>query len=466
MKKIDLAELKKRWQSRAVLAVTLESRRVAVSVARRDGEEPKVALSFELPLGADAVLADPEKAGRELAARLQAEGVRERRCVVCMPASWALATSTDVPEMSAEDLRGYLELKAEREFPVAVSDLRLAHCAFRLPDGNQRATLAAVPTKRMEAIERMLAVAGCRAVSISLGLDRCLEGDPPASAVHFLANCSRIDVVITAGGGIAALRSLSGSGVSEDGFDAAAFSREVRITLGRLPEAIRQQVNEARFTGVRDTAEALCLKTREHLRRMGVEPASIERGADPAGAAFEAASRLLRGQPVTFDFVVPQPNRWEALARRFEGRRNRSIAAAVAALVVLPIVGFIVRGQIESSLEDEWNGMSRSVAELEVLQQKVRQFRAWSDALPLTVGALEGLVSAFPEQGDVWAKNIQVGENGKVTCTGFARSQAALLGLLDRLRARPGVSEIKVQQMRGENPVEFSLIYKMEPQHE
>ena len=38
------------------------------------------------------------------------------------------------------------------------SDGRVAHCAYALPDSSQRATLAAIPTKRMEAVERMLAV--------------------------------------------------------------------------------------------------------------------------------------------------------------------------------------------------------------------------------------------------------------------------------------------------------------------
>jgi len=35
----------------------------------------------------------------------------------------------------------------------------------------------------------------------------CLEGAAPAT-MHFLANGSHVDVVVTAGGGIAALRSL------------------------------------------------------------------------------------------------------------------------------------------------------------------------------------------------------------------------------------------------------------------
>ena len=122
---LDLAELKKRFQVRTTLAVTLESGRVAVDLVRRDENVSRVLTSFTLPLGAEAVLADPERAGQRLAAELASAGVRERRCVVCIPAGWALTTSMEVEGVTDEDLRGYLELRAEREFPIPVADLRL-----------------------------------------------------------------------------------------------------------------------------------------------------------------------------------------------------------------------------------------------------------------------------------------------------------------------------------------------------
>ena len=248
--KLDLAELQKRFQVRAALAVTIESGRVVVDHVRRDENTSRVLHSFTLPWGAEAVLTDPERAGQRLAAELDSAGIRERRCVVCIPAGWAMTTSTEVPGVATDDLRGFLELRAEREFPVPVADLRLAHCAYVLPDGKEGATLAAVPAKRMDAIERMLAAAECRAVSVSLGLDACLpQGGVPA-ALHFLANGNHIDVVIAAGGGIAAVRTLPAPASAETAaFDAMGFSREVRITLGRLPEALRAQVREARFGG-------------------------------------------------------------------------------------------------------------------------------------------------------------------------------------------------------------------------
>ena len=468
---LRLADLQKRWKARSLLAISIESSRVNVDTSRRENGRIEMTHAFALPLGADAVVADPESAGKELAAHLDAAGIRQRRCVVCVPPGWALTASTDLPPMNAEDLRGYLELRAEREFPVPVSELRLASCVYTLPDGKERATLAAVPAVRLSAIERMLEVAGCRATSISFGVDRCRSSKEEA-ALHFIANGNHVDLVIGAGGGIAALRSIAHIG-KENGatFDPATFAREVRITLGRLPESLRRQVKEARFAGTRTSAEFLRRETEEPLRRLGIasrivdtEPAG-KGMPEHAGAAIEAAARQLHGKPVAFEFVAPKVARWQTVFQRFDSRRRRWAIAAASLFIVLPLVVFIIRARIERSLANEWKAMQKNVAELESLQRKIRTFRPWFDAVPQAVGAFDGLALAFPDQGDVWAKSIQLGENNKVTCSGFAKTQPALMSLVERLRTRPDVAMVQIQQVRGENPVQFSLTYKWEPQN-
>ncbi len=466
--KLDLATLKKRLQTRSVIAVTLESGRIAVDLLKRDEGGSNVVRSFSVPIGAEAVLADAEKAGQALGEQLAAAGIRERKCVVCVPAGWALTTSTEVPGMEEGDLRGYLELRAEREFPIPVADLRISHCSYTLPDGTIRATLAAIPTKRAEAVEKMLAAAGCRAVSLSLGLDECMPAPESPASLHFLANGNHVDVVIAAGGGIAALRSLPGAaGANAANFDAVGFSREVRITLGRLPEMVRQQVREALFSGAPDSAENLCIEIRQYLHRMGIdsrlERPAYKAGVDHPAAGLAAAQRHLQQESVAFEFLPPQVNRWQEMATRFDSRGRRWMIGAGIALVVLPLFVFFVRSRIESSLQSEWDGMKDNVAKLESLQQSIRRFRPWFENAPLNLQALEGLTESFPEQGEVWAKTVQINEDYKVTCSGFAQNQQALLATLGRLRARPDVTAVQVQSVRGEKPVQFSFTYKWIP---
>jgi len=460
--KLDLNEIKKRFRTRSMLAITLESGGMVASVVRTDEGSGEPARSVSIAVGSESVLRDPKHAGQELAAALEGAGIRERQCVVCVPAGWVLTASTDLPEVAEDDLRGYLELQAEQEFAMPASELRLGFCAYTLPSGQRRATLAALSARKLEAVEQMLQVGNRRATSISLALDRCMFR--PEAMLHFLTNGNHTDVVVTAGGGVAGLRSLAGPVTGSDvAFDAGAFCREVRITLGRLPETVRQQVRHAEFDG--PAAQELCGETRVNLLGMGIE-AAARVGPETAGAGVETALRKLQAESIPFEFVVPETKRWQAMLQRFDtaGRRRLLIAAGV--LVALPLLALFVRARMESHLQAQWDDMSDEAAELDGIQQKIHQFRPWFDPTPQGVQLLESLVSAFPAQGDVWTKSIQVGEGYKVTCTGFARTQPGLMTLLGQLRGRPDVTELQVQQIRGENPIQFALTYQWEPQHD
>ncbi len=472
LRRIDRAAIEKRLRARSFLALTLESGRMIAAVARTEGNEARRVAPVTLPIGAEEAFRNPEKTGHALATALEAAGIREKRCVVCLPPSWALSASTELPAVSPEDLRGYLELRAEREFSLPPGETRLAFCAYDLPGGERRATLAVITSKRLQAVETMAASAGRRAVSVSLALAGAL--DDPGARLRFHVDGAHTDVIVTAGGGVAALRSLSapGPGGTEGGgeaaFDPAAFCREIRITLGRLPATVREQVREAVFGGSEAATRTLRDETRPFLERMGIAVAPGVELADenPAGAAVGIAARRLRGETPPFEFIVPVPKRWEGALRWFDQRRNRRIALAALGLVLLPMAVFFIRSQVENHLQNRWDAMRANVTELDALQQKIRRFRPWFEPTPQALQVLDGLVAAFPEAGDVWAKSIQIGGGYKVTCAGFARNQAALVGTLGRLRARPDVSGVQLQQTRGNDPVQFLFTYKWEARGE
>jgi hypothetical protein len=458
--KYDLAELKKRLEPRSLLALTLESGQMLVSVVRKEGIPGDVPAPLTIPIGADEIVRSPEKAGQALKLALETAGWRENKCAVCIPAAWALTTGTSLPPVEGEDLRGFLEIRAEQEFSLPLAEFRLGYCVYTVPEGDRRATLAVVLDRRLKAIEAMLTVARRRAVSVSLALEDCLAD--PSPLLHFQANGVHTDVVITGGDGIVAVRSLASPGDAQDDapFDAATFCREVRITLGRLPPSIRQKVRRARFAGTPEAAERLFGAIQDDLQRLGIDSAEAADPSRHGGAAAESAGQRLRGKAVPFEFIVPEVRRWEAIVTRYDTPLNRKIVAGVLALIVLPVLLFFVRSQYEAHLASRWAQMKDNVAELDALNQKIHSFRPWFEPAPQNLQLIEGLIAAFPEAGDAWAKSIQISPDFKVTCTGFARNQPAILALLDRLRARPDVSGLQVQQFRGDNPVQFSFTYK------
>ncbi len=53
---------------------------------------------------------------------------------------------------------------------------------------------------------------------------------------------------------------------------------------------------------------------------------------------------------------------------------------------------------------------------------------------------LKSLTEAFPEDGSVTAKTVEIRDLNTVTCTGIARNYQALLKTVERLRSVPANS--------------------------
>jgi Tfp pilus assembly protein PilN len=70
---------------------------------------------------------------------------------------------------------------------------------------------------------------------------------------------------------------------------------------------------------------------------------------------------------------------------------------------------------------------------------------------------LRQLTLAFPEDGSVTAKTIEIRDGNTVNLTGTARDNVALLAMQSKLRAADGVSDLKVDQIRGKAPMQFSF---------
>ncbi|MFM1942978.1 MAG: hypothetical protein RI897_1960 [Verrucomicrobiota bacterium] len=468
---LKTSDLRSRWSIPAVLALTVEWDHVAIAHVRRNNGGIQLLQSLQLPITADAILENPDLCGKQLAEALSKQGLRETRCIVCVPNHWAFTTSSDLPDVAPEDLPGFIELKAEGEFPLSASDLLIAHSPWSTPGHPKQTTIAGLPKRKADAVRQMLATANRRATSISLALnpDWIESSQVDHSGINVLVNDKHIDLVVLLGGGIAALRSIP---VQNGSLRPDHLNRELRITLGRLPQEVRSQLNKARFLGEPASASALFESARETLNKLGLQgiiPSPTHESAattplEHSPVAIAAARHHLHGLPLLFEFVAPETNRIQLFLRRYDTRKNRWIAAAMLAAILLPLVSVLLRSHAEKSLTREWNSIQPTVRELEDLQTKIRLFRPWFDPNTPTVQLLHALVSGYPDTGDVWATRIDIKDDNQIACTGFARDQLAWLDFLERLGKQQGIANLQVRSVRGEQPLQVDFNFNWNPQ--
>ena len=462
----------KRKTPSSVLGLAFDGSRLEGVVLRRHNGSLQPNQSFNATLSLDPLTSDVELIGREILNHLQVAGVRERRCVVALPLKWALAAHTQLPELPEADVAGFLQLEAERGFPTDASTLQVATTLLKSPSGEQHATFVGIPRTHVERLEQVLHAAKLRPVSLSLGINALqpADADPSHGVLALVIGENHVGLQITCGGSVAALRALEGALETETGeriLRGELIAREARITLGQLPASLRDTVKRIRIFGPREQALKLADEIRPRFEPGGLKvelvtgyaPNEFGRTIPPdthVSAAFSLAARQLAGLKDPFDFLPPKVSAWQHLTSRYSSGKLRTIGAAAAAVLVIIGALFGFQQWQLGSLKSQWTRISPKVKELQGVTAQISQYRPWYDDSFQNLTILQQLTSAFPENGTVVAKTLEIRDVNTVICTGTARDNTALLTMFRNLRSNPGVSDFH-PELRGNAPKQFTF---------
>lgn len=455
-----------------VLGLSWEGRRIEGSLLRRTQSGLEKTGGFQAELSVDIDSGDPETVGRELRAQLDQAGIRERNCAVALSVSSLLVTQTEIPVLADADALSLLQLEAEKGFHGDASTLQVAHSRCARGEGSQWVTLAALPQSRLASLERWTRSARLKLLSVSAIPCELLPPEDSGSegvlVLHLGSGPSPVTLQVSAGGGLVALRSFEGTTEDPSGqvvLHADGVAREIRITLGQLPNPWNGSIRDVRLFGPQGPAQTLAGELSARLSVAGFRirtqaaevPGLAPSQEQPISSVI--AARLLASRPATLEFLPPKPSVFQQfLARHAQGQR-RTVWTVAGGLVALVALAFLIQQIQLSLLESRWAGLSGKVRELDRIQQDLRQFRPWTPQSARGLAILESLTTAFPENGSVTAKVIEIRESGEVVCSGTATDSPAFLAMTARLSALPGVTKVHHDQSRGASPMQFNLTF-------
>jgi len=459
-----------------LLGLALDGSRLQGVVVRRHNDSLEVLQSFSVTLALDPLTNAPELVGREIRNHLNAAGVRERSCVVAVPLKWALTSHFKLPALPEADLVSLLQIEVERGFPCDVSTLILGTSRFESASGEKHATVVGIPRNHLVLLETVLRSARLKPLSFGLGITalEAADSSTEGGALGLVIGETQVGLQITCAGGIAALRALEGVLEVNAGrpiLRSEQVAREVRITLGQLPADVRQAVSRIRVFGPQDLARELVEELRPRVEAMEakVELVSSYSAQEfglpvPGGAAVTAAlsmaARFLVGRAPVFEFLPPKITKWQQLTNRYSSGKLVWAGVSVGTVAFLVAAAFIVQQWQISSLQSKWKAMASEVGSLDDAQQQIRRFRPWFDHSLRSLAILRRLTEAFPQDGAVSAKSVEIRESANVTCSGTARDSQALLRTMEKLRAAKDVAEVKMDTIRGGNPLQFTFNFQ------
>lgn len=464
----------------AVLGLAFEGGAMQVVLIRRTNGSAEIRNSFSAPLSLNLLTDDPVLVGREIQKHLASAGIRERTCVVGLPLAWVLTLSTKLPDIPEADLASFLQIEAERGFPYPPESLMMASSRYKTPAGESYILQVAVPREHVTRLETVLKAAQLKPVSFSLGITalQTVDGESQSGIIALLPGEQNLAMQISVGGGIVVLRTIEGvgehEGVEDGRFQIDHITRELRITLGQLPIDMRDVVKRVRIFGRNDAADELAEQLRPRLEPLGVVVEQVRCCTDTEcglsvppdteiSPALTLAVRWLSGQKPAFEFLPPKVSIWQQIASRYTSRKLVTVGIVAGSVALLVLLAFLVQQVQLSYWRSKWAGIRPQVTRLEQLQEQIVRYRPWFDRSCRVLTILRRLSEVFPEDGTVSAKSIQLRDSGTVTVSGTARSNQALLRVLQQLRNVQGVRNVELETMRGQTPLQFTFKFQWNP---
>jgi PAS domain-containing protein len=463
---ITKRKTKKRLTS--VLGLTFADGHLRACHVNRSKGVNEVVRAASAALTLDLLHPESELVGREIRNHLDAAGIRERHCVVALPARWIMSQHTTVPELSPEDANSFLQIEAEKGFPCDPAQLQIAR-SFHRSTGAAYVTQLAVRKEQLEQLSAALKAAGLKTVSFSLGLAALPEVIAPAGKgrITVAVEPKGAALLISAGGGIAALRTCEASVESEVGeqvVNGNAVARELRITFEQVPADLRVDVKQLALCGDETMCRQLAEKLTGWAKDEGLTVTRSATSQQPVSdqMAEQVAARWLASDGPEFEFLPPHPGRWAMIVARYNSKRLATVGFALGGVAVLALGFFAWQEYRRWSLRSEWDAMAVDVKALDVVQDRIREFRPWYDESFRNLTILSRVTECFPDNGSVTARSVEIHgiTSQTVSISGTARDNASLLRTLDQLRKVKEVQAVKVEQIRGKVPAQFTFTFR------
>jgi hypothetical protein len=471
-----MIELFKSKRASSVLGLALDGNRLEAVVLRRSNGTLHVRQSVSAPLALAPLTDDPELAGREIRNQLDAAGIRERRCAMCLPPSWLLTLQTKVPELPDAERASFLQLEAERGFHSGPEAFYTANSLFNAADG-QYATLLAVPLANLNTLERVLRAAKLKPVTFGLGIGAAQPAaDSTQRLITLLVRSNTVNLQVSGGGGIVALRALDGAIEAQGAqkrISSELMAREIRITLGQLPGGLAEGPGKIRIVGQGEMTRQFVHEISPRLAAMGLTVETTERASSgnfdkalpadiAASPALALAAAWVQGAETRPEFLPPKVQPWQQLiSKGLSTRKLIWVGEAAAAAVACVLIAFGVQQWILSSLRSRWAKMEPRVTELTAMQNHIKEFRDfYSSPYRSDTLILSRLMETFPRDNRVSLKTVEVRDLCNVTCSGVAQNNAAFENLFGRLSDNTNEISNVHPEVHGQKPIQFTLNFQ------
>ncbi|MDB4816621.1 hypothetical protein OAG93_00260 [bacterium] len=450
--------LKRKRRSQAIVLYVDRDQAFARSYRKR-GRGAKLRSEGHTRLGQELNQIEPARLADDLGGVFRQLSSTVRECIVVLPAHLAPSIVLKVPDISPEDRKGFIQIQAEQQLPLPLSEIHLATHEYQI--GNQEhALVVGLRRDTVSKLNEAVIANGFQVASITVDIagvvDHAIEGnDVLADSCQLIQGQSSLTMVTHAEGGLTGLRHFH---LTNGGMDAATLERELRITLGQFAQPSQRQLStllEARLPGV---SSAQRVPISEHQSFVGL---NVIKGDEASDLFVPIASSFFLNGASPLEFLPSRTSRFGKMYGQFNSRRN----LWVGSMTVVALMAIVFLNQISrlDSLQKDWDGIKENVATVETVVGNIGEFRPWFDSSVPSLTTARAITRAFPKTGEIWLKQLNIRDDSKIMANGSSRDQNSLLATLEKLRSTSGVSNLELKSQQGSDPIFFSFEFDWNP---
>ena len=461
--------LKRKKRSQAIVLYVDGDQAFACSYRKR-GRGAKLRAEGHSRLGQQINQIEPARLVDDLGGVFRQLSSTTKDCIVVLPAHLAPSIILTVPDISPEDRKGFIQIQAEQQLPLPLSEIHLATHEFQI--GNQdHALVVGLRRDTVSKLKEAVIANGFQVASITVDIagvvDHAVDGnDSLADSCQLIQGQSSLTMVTHAEGGPTGLRHFH---LTNGGMDAATLERELRITLGQFPQSSQRQLTTLRTAKFPGVSSEQRVPVSEHRLMAGL---NVVDGTETSDLFVPIASSFFLNGISPLEFLPSRTSRFGKMYGQFNSRRN--LWVGLMSVVALTAIVFLYQIFHLNGLQKQWNGlnpfnpetglsMKDSVAVVETVQGKRREFRPWFDSSVPSLTTARAITRAFPETGEIWLKQLNIRDDSKVMATGSSSDQNSLLATLDKLRITSGISNLELKSQQGSDPIFFSFEFDWNP---
>ena len=458
--------LKRKKRSQAIVLYVDGDQAFAYSYRKR-GRGARLRAEGHSRLGQAINQIEPARLVDDLGGVFRQLSSTTKDCIVVLPAHLAPSIILTVPDISPEDRKGFIQIQAEQQLPLPLSEIHLATHEFQI--GNQdHALVVGLRRDTVSKLKEAVIANGFQVASITVDIagvvDHAVAGnDSLAGSCQLIQGQSSLTMVTHAEGGPTGLRHFH---LTNGGIDTATLERELRITLGQFPQSSQRQLTTLRTAKLPGVSSEQHVPISEHRSIAGL---NVVNGAEPSDLFVPIASSFFLKGASPLEFLPSRTSRFGKMYGQFNSRRNLWVGSM--SVVTLIAIAFLYQINSLNGLQKQWNGlnpdtglsMRGSVAVVETVQGKIHEFKPWFDSSVPSLTTARAITLAFPETGEIWLKQLNIRDDSKVLAKGSSRDQNSLLATWDRLLSTSGISNLELKSQQGSDPIFFSFEFNWNP---